>query len=59
MIPFIYTNKKTIIFCADLLPSTGHIPLPYVMGYDVRPLITLNEKEKFLNEAFEKEYILF
>ena len=59
MIPFFYTNKKTIIFCADLLPSTGHIPLPYVMGYDVRPLITLNEKEKFLNEAFEKEYILF
>ena len=59
MIPFIHTNKKTIIFCADLLPSTGHIPLPYVMGYDIRPLITINEKEKFLNEAFEKEYILF
>ena len=59
MIPFIHINKKTIIFCADLLPSTGHIPLPYVMGYDVRPLITLNEKEKFLSEAFEKEHILF
>ena len=44
---------------ADLLPSTGHIPLAYVMGYDVRPLITLEEKEKFLNEAADNQYILF
>lgn len=44
---------------ADLLPSVGHIPLPYVMGYDTRPLLTLDEKGKFLKEAADKEYILF
>jgi hypothetical protein len=44
---------------ADLLPSTGHIPLPYVMGYDTRPLITMTEKEKFLKQAAEKEFVLF
>ena len=44
---------------ADLLPSVGHIPLPYVMGYDTRPLQTLVEKEKFLKEAVAKEYVLF
>ncbi len=59
IIPFIKKNNKTIVFCADLLPSTGHVPLPYVMGYDIRPLTTLIEKENFLNEAIEKEYILF
>lgn len=59
IIPFITINNKTIVFCADLLPSTGHVPLPYVMGYDIRPLTTLIEKEFFLNEAIEKKYILF
>jgi hypothetical protein len=44
---------------ADLLPSTAHIPLPYVMSYDTRPLITLDEKEKFLKEAAQNGYILF
>jgi hypothetical protein len=44
---------------ADLLPSTGHIPLPYVMGYDIRPLLTLSEKEKFLNRAADEKFILF
>jgi hypothetical protein len=44
---------------ADLIPSVGHIPLPYVMGYDTRPLITLEEKEKFLKEAADNNYILF
>ena len=44
---------------ADLLPSTGHIPLPYVMGYDTRPLITLHEKKSFLDIAAEEEMILF
>ena len=44
---------------ADLLPSVGHIPLPYVMGYDTRPLLTMDEKGKFLKEAADKEYILF
>lgn len=59
MIPHINYNGKTIVFMADLLPSTGHIPLPYVMGYDTRPLLTLSEKEKFLDKAAEEEYILF
>ena len=44
---------------ADLLPSVGHIPLPYLMSYDTRPLITLEEKKTFLNEAADKGYILF
>lgn len=59
MLPKIKYKDKTIVFMADLLPSTGHIPLPYVMGYDTRPLLTLSEKEKFLKEAAENEYILF
>ena len=59
MIPHIKYKDKTIVFMADLLPSTGHIPLAYVMGYDTRPLITLTEKEKFMNEAAEKNYVLF
>ena len=59
MIPRIRYKEHTICFVADLLPSTGHLPLPYVMGYDTRPLITLEEKERFLNEAAEKNYILF
>ena len=59
MIPHIHYQGKTIVFMADLLPSVGHIPLPYVMGYDTRPLITLTEKEKFLNTATEKEFVLF
>ena len=59
MIPHISYKGKTIVFMADLLPSTGHIPLPYVMGYDTRPLLTLDEKEKFLNLAADREYILF
>ena len=58
IIPFINFKNKTIVFCADLLPSTGHIPLPYVMSYDVQPLITLKEK-RFLEEASKKNYILF
>ena len=59
MIPQIQYKGKTIVFMADLLPSTGHIPLPYVMGYDTRPLITMDEKLKFLNAAADKEYLLF
>ena len=59
MIPFIQYKGKTLVFAADLLPSTGHIPLPYVMGYDTKPLVTLTEKEKFLNEAADKEYVIF
>ncbi len=58
-IPFITYKNRTIVFAADLLPSVGHIPLPYVMGYDTRPLITMIEKEKFLLEAAENNYIIF
>lgn len=59
MIPKIRYKHYTICFMADLLPSAGHIPLPYVMGYDTRPLLTLSEKEIFLNEAADNQYILF
>jgi glyoxylase-like metal-dependent hydrolase (beta-lactamase superfamily II) len=59
MIPHIHYKDKTVVFMADLLPSTGHIPLPYVMGYDTRPLITMGEKEIFLNNAADKEFVLF
>jgi len=59
MIPKIKYKDKIICYMADLLPSVGHIPLPYVMGYDTRPLITLAEKEEFLNEAADNRYILF
>lgn len=59
MIPLIHYQGKTIVFMADLLPTAGHIPLPYVMGYDTRPLLTLSEKEIFLNQAAENEWLLF
>ena len=59
MIPHIKYKGKTLIFMADLLPSVGHIPLPYVMGYDTRPLITMKEKSQFLNIAAQNEYVLF
>ena len=59
MIPHIHYKGKTLVFMADLLPSAGHVPLPYVMGYDTRPLLTMSEKEKFLNLAAENEWILF
>jgi glyoxylase-like metal-dependent hydrolase (beta-lactamase superfamily II) len=59
MLPQIKYKDRTIVFMADLLPSAGHIPLPYIMGYDMFPLQTLNEKKSFLNAALEKDYILF
>lgn len=59
MIPMIRYKNKTVCFMADLLPSTGHIPLPYVMGYDTRPLLTLEEKARFLKEAADFGYVLF
>jgi glyoxylase-like metal-dependent hydrolase (beta-lactamase superfamily II) len=59
MIPHIQYMGKTLVFMADLLPSVGHIPLPYVMGYDTRPLLTISEKEKFLNIASNNDFILF
>jgi glyoxylase-like metal-dependent hydrolase (beta-lactamase superfamily II) len=59
MLPKINYNGKTIVYMADLLPSVGHIPLPYVMAYDMFPLTTLNEKKSFLKEAVENNYTLF
>jgi glyoxylase-like metal-dependent hydrolase (beta-lactamase superfamily II) len=59
MLPQISYKEKTIVFVADLLPSVAHIPLPYVMSYDMFPLTTLNEKKSFLTEAADKNYILF
>ena len=59
LIPKITINHHTLIYMADLLPSVGHIPLPYVMGYDMQPLLTLEEKEIFLKEAEKNNYTLF
>ncbi len=58
MLPKISYQNKTFVYVADLLPTVGHIPLPYVMGYDTRPLLTLSEKEIFLNEAATNNYYL-
>ncbi len=59
MLPHITYKGKTLVFMADLIPTAGHIPLPYVMGYDTRPLLTLSEKERFLKSAVTGEYYLF
>ena len=59
MLPHINYKGKIIVFVADLLPTVGHIPLPYVMGYDTRPLLTLTEKEQFLTQAAQENYYLF
>jgi len=59
MIPMINYKGKTICFMADLLPTAGHLPIPFVMGYDTRPLLTLDEKERFLNLAADNNFYLF
>ena len=59
MLPVINYKGKTIVYMADLLPSVAHIPLPYVMGYDMFPLTTLQEKKSFLTTALANDYILF
>jgi len=59
MLPQIKYKDKTVVFMADLTPSQGHIPIPYIMAYDMQPLVTLNEKRTFLNQAFENDYTLF
>lgn len=59
MLPLITYKNKNILYMADLLPSVGHLPMPYVMAYDMFPLKTLAEKKLFLNEAVEKDYILY
>jgi glyoxylase-like metal-dependent hydrolase (beta-lactamase superfamily II) len=59
MLPQINYKGRTIVYMADLLPSTAHIPLPYVMGYDMFPFTTLQEKKSFLQEAAQNDYVLF
>jgi len=59
IIPFISTEEKTLVFVADLIPSTAHIPLVWNMAYDVYPMDMLKEKEEFLDEAAENNYTLF
>jgi glyoxylase-like metal-dependent hydrolase (beta-lactamase superfamily II) len=59
MIPHIDYKGKKLVFMADLLPTAGHLPLPFVMGYDTRPLLTLPEKKEFLNKAADENYYLF
>jgi glyoxylase-like metal-dependent hydrolase (beta-lactamase superfamily II) len=58
MVPVLEYKGRTLAFMADLLPSAGHIPLPYVMGYDMRPLVTLSEKEAVLNRAAAENWVL-
>jgi hypothetical protein len=59
MLPVIQYQEKTIVFAADLIPTVGHIPQVYVMGYDTRPLLTMEEKGKFLKQCVDNEYLLF
>ena len=59
MLPKIEYQGKTLVFMADLIPTVGHLPVNYVMGYDTQPLVTLKEKESFLKEAADNEFYLF
>jgi len=59
LIPHITYKDKTLVFMADLIPSVGHLPLPYIMGYDLNALQSLQEKTTFLDKAFAENYILF
>lgn len=59
MLPHINYKGKTLVFTADLVPTAGHVPVPYVMGYDTRPLLTMGEKQLFMNSAVPNEYYLF
>ena len=59
MLPKLQYKGRTLVYMADLMPSVGHVPLPYVMGYDVRPLLTLEEKDSILQQAAEEKWVLF
>jgi glyoxylase-like metal-dependent hydrolase (beta-lactamase superfamily II) len=59
MLPHIQCNGKTLVFLADLMPSAAHIPMPWIMAYDVQPLKTLTEKEQLLPKAADENYVLF
>jgi hypothetical protein len=58
MLPVMEYKGRTLAFMADLVPSAGHIPLPYVMGYDMRPLVTMTEKEAVLRRAADENWVL-
>jgi len=59
MLPLLNYKNKTLVFAGDLIPTAGHIPVPYIMGYDTRPLKTLKEKSLFLEKAVKNDYLLF
>ena len=59
VIPHIQYNGKTVVFMADLMPSAAHIPMPWIMAYDTKPLQTLDDRERFYAEALSNNYILF
>ncbi len=59
MLPLLNYKNKTLVFAGDLIPTAGHIPVPYIMGYDTRPLKTLEEKSLFLEKALKNDYLLF
>ena len=59
IIPHIKVNGKTLAYTADLFPSTAHIPMPWIMAYDTKPLVTLEDRERFFKEALETETVLF
>jgi len=59
MLPEIKYNDKTLVYVTDLMPSSAHVGLPYVMAYDVRPLVTMDEKKSFLDEAVVNDFVLF
>ena len=59
MCPKIKYKDKTLVFAADMIPSAAHIPPHYAMGYDIRPLVRMEENERFLNEAIQNNYTLF
>ncbi len=59
LIPHINCNGTTVVYMADLMPSASHIPMPWIMAYDTRPLDTLHDKERFYSEAVKNKYVLF
>lgn len=58
MLPLIHYKGQKLLYCADLIPSSAHIPIPYVMGYDIRPLLTMQEKETLLGRAVSENWLL-
>jgi glyoxylase-like metal-dependent hydrolase (beta-lactamase superfamily II) len=59
MLPHIYYKGQTIVFCADLIPSLGHLPVNYVMAYDIKPLESMRDRQSFLDKAIKNDFILF